>query len=476
MRYARTFPLVAAALIGSASLPECANAQYALDRLFLEVGDATPLGDVLSFDSETEVANYYGATSHEAKLATEFFAGYSGSSANMLFTRYPFLPARAHLYGSNVSNLTLGELQAIKGSLEITSEGYEYTGSVNLSHVTSFSQAATAIQVALNRKLPVGAVTTGSSIAPVSVSFTGSINAAVLDVTALSSGAIEIGSVISAAGLPSGVQVTSQLSGTPNGVGVYGLFLHGSAQHDGSVPSETMNETYGVLTVGTVSSGTVAVGQEVSDAAAGVLPDTAIEANLSGSGAGSTWVVNNAQTVTAENMTTTGAPLSVVYHPVNGATESSGVFMIQQNGYFNYVSSSLTYASGTAAGSLGLTEASGAFLSSPGGIVTSPSAWMNNFIDTESDEWGSFQTTFNLRGAAASLTGEQDALEAWAQSTDGRYTYLENYWNTTPPIVNSLMSNVRLATGVPEPSTWAIALLGFASLGLARYRLRPRRA
>lgn len=476
MRYARTFPLVAASLIVLAARPECANAQYALDRLFLEIGDDTPLGDVLPFNSETEVANYYGATSDEAKLAAEFFYGYSGSSADMLFTRYPFLPARAHLYGSNISNLTLGELQNIKGSLGITSEGYKYYGSVNLSRVTSFSEAATAIQAALNRKLPIAAVTTGSSIMPVSVSFTGSINAAVLDVTALSSGAIQIGSVITAAGLPSGVQVTSQLSGTPNGVGVYGLFLHGAAKHDGSVPSETMNETYGVLTVGSVSTGTVAIGQQVTDATAGVLPDTAIDAHLSGSGTGSTWVVNNAQTVATENMTMTGAPLSVVYHPVKGATESSGTFMIQQNGNFNYVSSSLTYASGTAAGSLGLIEGPGAFLSSPGGIVTSPSAWMNNFIETESPEWGSFQTTFNLRGAGASLTGEQDALEAWAQSTDGRYTYLENYWSTTPPIANSLMSNGRLATAVPEPPTWAIALLGFASLGLTRYRLRPRRA
>ena len=59
-----------------------------------------------------------------------------------------------------------------------------------------------------------------------------------------------------------------------------------------------MTETYGVLTVGSASSGTVAIGQQVTGT--GVLPCTAIEANLSGSGAGSTWVVNKTQTVASE--------------------------------------------------------------------------------------------------------------------------------------------------------------------------------
>ena len=71
-----------------------------------------------------------------------------------------------------------------------------------------------------------------------------------------------------------------------------------------------MTETYGVLTVGSVTSGTVAVGQKVTGA--GVLPLTAIDGNLSGSGPGSTWLVNNAQTVAGENITTTATPLSVV--------------------------------------------------------------------------------------------------------------------------------------------------------------------
>ena len=56
-----------------------------------------------------------------------------------------------------------------------------------------------------------------------------------------------------------------------------------------------MTESYGVLTVGSVTSGTVADGEQVTGA--GVASLTAIDGNLSGSGLGSKWLVNNAQTV-----------------------------------------------------------------------------------------------------------------------------------------------------------------------------------
>src|SRR5579863_5524231 len=105
MRYAQGIPLAGACLIGTASLLGTAYAQsnpYALDRLFLTSNDWVPVGDVLSFSSATAVANYFGANSNPANLATEFYTGYSSSDgpANMLFARLPALPARAHLYGA----------------------------------------------------------------------------------------------------------------------------------------------------------------------------------------------------------------------------------------------------------------------------------------------------------------------------------------------------------------------------------------
>jgi hypothetical protein len=494
MRYGAAFPLVAAFLLESVSVPECANAQsssnpYALDRLFLTNNDWTPLYDVLSFTNETEVANYYGANSQPTKLATEFFSNYTGTSATMLFTRYPELPARAHLYGANIRDLTLPQLQALNGNLTITSEGYDYSGSINLSGAKSFVSAARTIANALNKTLPTAAVTTNSSIAPVSAPFTGSISYGNLTVSALSPGnSIEIGSYISGSGIPAGAQITSQISGTPNGVGVYGLFVR-----EGVVSSEPMTESYGVLTVGSVSSGTVAVGQQVTNGTRGskdnILAHTAIEDYLGSSGSESTWVVDLAQSVSAENVTMTGAPLAVAYRAVTGATvdgvtEKTGYLLIQQWPSFNFTSSTLTYAGGSLAASLGLAEGSqgpdgtqDAFLSTPGQVVTSASTWMTNFVETEDPDWATFQTTYSPK--AATPPGEQDALEDWAESTDGQYTYpykyLKGYSANTPPIEESIDSNaVQLfaPTGstVPEPSTWTMLLIGLAGLGCVGYR------
>jgi|HubBroStandDraft_1064217.scaffolds.fasta_scaffold439739_2 hypothetical protein len=75
MRSFAVFPVVAASLVGLATLPERAYAQsnpYALDRLFLDPSDRTPLYEVLSFTNKTGVANYYGVTSDEACLQLDF--------------------------------------------------------------------------------------------------------------------------------------------------------------------------------------------------------------------------------------------------------------------------------------------------------------------------------------------------------------------------------------------------------------------
>jgi hypothetical protein len=352
----------------------------------------------------------------------------------MLFARFPVGGARARLYGSNIRALSLGQLRDVKGSLSITSQGYDYAASINLSGVAGFKAAASAIETALNRTLPVGAVTSQSSIAPVSVSFTGSVSAAVLTVAAISSGSIQIGTMITGPGIRAGRQVVAQLSGNANGVGTYAIwYRQGQGRY---IPAEILTETYGVMTVGTVNSGTVAAGQQVTDTAGGILPDTAIQANLSGSGAGSGWVVNKAQTVASETMTMTGAPISVVFRPIHGSTANSGAFWIEQNGAFNFASSTMTYAGGTAAAPLGLTKASGAYLSSPGQVVWSPSNWMDNFIRTTSGNWDSFQTTFDPDVGASPPT-YKDSLAAWAKSTAGRYQYLDAYTDATPPIAGS---------------------------------------
>ena len=142
------------------------SSPYALNRLFLLTSPNLPVGTILSFSGLTAVENYFGASSGEAKLASDFFAGYAGTSATMLFMRYPYDGARSRVYSANLANLTLRRLQSINGSLSLTLNGITYAGSVNLSDVQTFSAAATAVQNALNSNLVVLASTTGELIAP----------------------------------------------------------------------------------------------------------------------------------------------------------------------------------------------------------------------------------------------------------------------------------------------------------------------
>src|SRR5580658_670514 len=179
---------------------------YELNRLFIEANQITPANAVISFTSETAVANYYGSTSREASEAEEFFAGYAGTSATMMFTRIG-LGQRPHLLGNNIGNLTLTQLQSINGSVALTFDGYIYSGYVNLSGTASFKTAAHAIQLALNSDLPVGAMTAGDSITSETNSFTGYTVHNELYVTSITSGSVEIGAIISGKGINAGAQL-----------------------------------------------------------------------------------------------------------------------------------------------------------------------------------------------------------------------------------------------------------------------------
>ncbi len=56
---------------------------------------------------------------------------------------------------------------------------------------------------------------------------------------------------------------------------------------------------------------------------------------------------------------------------------------------------------------------------------------MNNLVETESDQFGSVQSTWPQ--LAEEDPESQAALEEWAQSTDGQFQFLENATSTAPP-------------------------------------------
>lgn len=123
-----------------------------LNGLMLTQSSYAPMGQVLSFASQTAVAAYFGAGSNENTLAGFYFNSYTTSTnkpAALLFTRYPETAIAGFLSGGSLAALTLTQLQALSGILTITTAGIPLTSStITLTGATSFSNAATLIQAA----------------------------------------------------------------------------------------------------------------------------------------------------------------------------------------------------------------------------------------------------------------------------------------------------------------------------------------
>src|SRR5208283_1869348 len=142
---------------------------------------------------------------------------------------------------------------------------------------------------------------TTSTITPQTACFKASIDQWVMTVTAITpnaapcggtSASIQLGGYTSCPDYPNKCKIVSQLDGVTGGKGDYIIFYTtGRPQSQASGP---MTETWGLLTIGNVISGAVEPSRITGP---GVAPDTAIISNLTGSGAGSTWVVNNAQSI-----------------------------------------------------------------------------------------------------------------------------------------------------------------------------------
>jgi hypothetical protein len=159
--------------------------------------------------------------------------------------------------------------------------------------------------------------------------------------------------------------------------------------NSGALSSTAMSETYGLLTVGSVTSGRLSVGERIRPRA-GIPALTALAAHIRGTRAGSVWVVNNATTVFG-NLTMTAPGLTVENQAyMDGGQLTTDFFEIQPDGHdgFNYNPGSLSYMTGTAANALGLSQAAGAENASPGGQNISVANYMADIINRETDQYG----------------------------------------------------------------------------------------
>jgi hypothetical protein len=161
-------------------------------------------------------------------------------------------------------------------------------------------------------------LTTGAlSAIPALTSFTGTISTTTLTVTAVASGTISVGQVISGAGIKPGTYITALGTGL-GGVGTYTISQSNTVGSPETItaPNQPLggasftghidegSEESAVLTVTAVGSGEIYVGMPVLGT--GVAAGTYVTAFASGSGGVGTYLVNIEQTVTSGTLTSPG--------------------------------------------------------------------------------------------------------------------------------------------------------------------------
>lgn len=418
------------------------GAGFQLNGLFLTTSTRIPIGEVASFPTAQAVANAFGASSVEAAMAGVYFLGPNNSTIKpgaLLMAQYPqTAPVSAYLESGAVSGLTLAQLQALSGNLTVTIDGTPFaSGTINLGAATSFSSAAGIIQTALGATE--ASLATSTIAAGNWTGNTTTISGNVLAVGNTTTGFLLPGATVSGPGVATGTVVVNQLSGTPGTTGNYTVSI---AQTVAS-GNLTASSTQGVLNATTVSSGTVAVGQNVSGT--NVLTGTYITALLGGTGGTGTYVVNQNQTVSSTTLTLGSS--AVTYD------SQSGSFFINSGRVG--AGSTIGYATGTLAGPLFLTQATGAVLSQ-GSAIATPAAFMNG-IAAQTQNWFTLVTAFDP------VTADKVAFANWVNGQDDDYWYVESSQDAAAivtPDTTTALSQILLAgysgtTGIYDPNLHA---------------------
>lgn len=123
-----------------------------LNGLLLTDSTYAPIGDVVSFTSAPDVANYFGGESDEYTMAAMYFQGFNNATkapGMLLFSRFNIAPAAAWLRSGSFKGVTIEQLKTLSGTLTLSINGKKTDAEVNFTSVTSFADAAASLQTAL---------------------------------------------------------------------------------------------------------------------------------------------------------------------------------------------------------------------------------------------------------------------------------------------------------------------------------------
>lgn len=145
----------------------------------LMLTDTTGLaaGHISAFTSADQVRKLFGDESTEYSLASVYFSGFTNSDrvAAQLYIAPYYKNVPVSLIGGSLGNMTLDELRSLSGDITVTVDKTIYgPETIDLGDVTSFSDAASKINVALfgkkSSKNASSTSTSGSAVASVTFS------------------------------------------------------------------------------------------------------------------------------------------------------------------------------------------------------------------------------------------------------------------------------------------------------------------
>lgn len=145
-----------------------------------------------------------------------------------------------------------------------------------------------------------GSIAAGASSITASIAAQSSTNGpafGLMTVTAVGSGVVVPGTLITGTGVQAGSQVIAQLTGTAGGIGTYSVNI------SQTVASTTITGAYGTLTITAVGSGAVGLGEVLSGS--GVTAGTTITGFGTGTGGTGTYYVQNNTVVGSTTITST---------------------------------------------------------------------------------------------------------------------------------------------------------------------------
>lgn len=120
------------------------GAQGSLDGLLITQSAAVPVGQLQTYYDAQTVADFFGASSDEYRAAQVYFAGIIGGGqqpASLMIARSASVATAAAVFGSRLT-LTLPQLQALSGTLIVTTDTTRTSSTINLAGATSFANAA----------------------------------------------------------------------------------------------------------------------------------------------------------------------------------------------------------------------------------------------------------------------------------------------------------------------------------------------